>query len=71
MVEKEENCWVKYIKWVIKEVLIELMVNWQVGEILVKKLCEKVDVNWLIFYVYYGNLMDVMWELEEEVFIDL
>lgn len=45
MAEKEENRRVKYTKRVIKEALIELMANRQVGEISVKKLCEKADVN--------------------------
>ncbi|MGY0304137.1 TetR/AcrR family transcriptional regulator [Limosilactobacillus fermentum] len=47
------------------------MANRQVGEISVKKLCEKADVNRSTFYAHYGNPMDVMWELEEEVFTDL
>ncbi|MCD5424152.1 TetR/AcrR family transcriptional regulator [Limosilactobacillus fermentum] len=71
MAEKEENRRVKYTKRVIKEALIELMANRQVGEISVKKLCEQADVNRSTFYAHYGNPMDVMWELEEEVFTDL
>ena len=51
MAEKEENRRVKYTKRVIKEALIELMANRQVGEISVKKLCEKADVNRSTFYL--------------------
>ena len=60
MAEKEENRRVKYTKRVIKEALIELMANRQVGEISVKKLCEQADVNRSTFYAHYGNPMDCL-----------
>ena len=54
-------------KTAIKKTLLEMMRDMPFSRISVKELCERINVNRTTFYIHYGNTMDVLTELIDEV----
>ena len=51
----------------IRNALIELVEEKDVGKITVKELCERAEISKPAFYSHYGNIYDVVDEVENEV----
>lgn len=51
----------------IRNALIELAEEKDVGKITVKELCERAEISKPAFYSHYGNIYDVVDEVENEV----
>lgn len=59
---------VKYTKKVLRESLFDLLNEKELSQISITELCKKADVNRNSFYRHYTIPLDILLELEEEVF---
>jgi len=55
-------------KRILQETLIELLQDYHITEISVKKLTEEADMSRSTFYAHYQNQMEVLRELEEDTY---
>lgn len=63
-----ENRRVKLTKRLIKEALIELLSAKGLGEISVKEICDRADVNRSTFYAHYNGLPSLLEDIEQDFF---
>lgn len=63
---KKDNQRVRLTKMLFRNSLISLLKKKSVYQISVTELCEKSEMNRSTFYKYYGNVRDVLTEIEEE-----
>ncbi|MBO7205040.1 MAG: TetR/AcrR family transcriptional regulator [Candidatus Methanomethylophilaceae archaeon] len=56
-------------KTAIKEVLLEMLKETPFSKISVKELCERIDINRTTFYIHYGNTLDVLIEIIDELLL--
>ena len=59
---------VQYTKKVLREALFDLLKDKELSQISITELCKTADVNRNSFYRHYTIPMDILLELEEEVF---
>ncbi len=59
---------VQYTKKVLREALFDLLNEKELTQISITELCKKADVNRNSFYRHYTIPLDILLELEEEVF---
>ena len=59
---------VRKTREVLKKSLISLMKEKNINSITVKELCEKADINRGTFYLHYVDVVNILNELEEELF---
>ena len=57
----------QYTKKIIKDTLMDLLLDKPLGNITVKELCEKADINRGTFYRYYTDVYDLFNQLEKEM----
>jgi len=62
---------VKYTKTMLKNGIIELLEEFPISKITVKKLCETADINRSTFYAHYTDAYDLLQQLEQEVLQEL
>lgn len=62
----KENQRVRLTKMLFRNSLISMLKKKSVYQISVTELCEKSEMNRSTFYKYYGNVRDVLTEIEEE-----
>ena len=65
MIQKE-NQRIRLTKMIFKNSLISLLQNKSIYQISVTELCNASELNRSTFYKYYGNVRDVLTEIEEE-----
>lgn len=58
----------KYTKMMLRQSLLELLVNKPVNKITVKELCERADINRATFYLHYYDVFDLLAQTENELF---
>ncbi len=58
-------------KRAIKHALIQLMTEKDVSKITVKELAETADISRKTFYVHYGQFIDVLSEIDDDIFTRL
>ena len=63
-----ENRRVRMSKRLIKDALIELLSSQGLGEISVKEICDRADVNRSTFYAHYDGLPSLLRDVEEDFF---
>jgi len=68
MRERKENRKTRYTQMVLRESLIELMMEKPFSKITVTELCEKADINRTTFYSHYKDQYDLLLRIEEEPF---
>jgi len=51
----------------LRNALLKLLNRKSIDEITIKELCESADINRSTFYAHYGNVRDVMLEIEIEI----
>lgn len=54
-----------------QETMLELLQTNHITEISIKKLCEEADLNRSTFYSYYENQMDILREIESEIYAEV
>jgi len=62
---------IKYTKTMLKNGIIELLEEYPISKITVKKLCETADINRSTFYAHYSDAYDLLQQLEREVLQEL
>ena len=65
---ENEDRRVRKTREVLKKSLISLMKEKNINSITVKELCEKADINRGTFYLHYVDVVNILNELEEELF---
>lgn len=65
--EKTENRRVRMTRLMLRDALIELMRKKNIGEITIRELCEKADVNRSTFYKHFDTVNDLYSEILNEV----
>ena len=63
---KNDNQRTRLTKLLLKNSLIKLLHKKQIYQITVSELCTEAELNRSTFYKYYGNVRDILEELEEE-----
>lgn len=63
---KKENQRIRLTKMLFRNSLISLLQKKSIYQISVTELCEASEMNRSTFYKYYGNVRDVLTEIEEE-----
>ena len=58
----------RYTKMVLRQSLLELMQNKEIGRITVTEICRTADVNRNTFYKYYYGPENLLFTIEEEMF---
>lgn len=64
---KKENQRIRLTKMMFRNSLISLLQKKSIYQISVTELCNASELNRSTFYKYYGNVCDVLTEIEEEV----
>lgn len=65
--EKKENQRTRLTKQLLRKSLVSLLQKKPLYQITVSELCSEAQINRSTFYKHYGNVVDVMTELENEV----
>ncbi len=68
MMDLRKDRRVQYTKKVLREALFDLLKEKELSQISITELCRSADVNRNSFYRHYTIPMDILLELEEEVF---
>ena len=71
MKAKKEDRRVRITKQAIKESLIELMKDYPISKVSVKKLCEMADINRSTFYAHYTDQYDLLKKMQAEIISNL
>ena len=71
MEEKKSDRRTKYTKMVIKQALLDLMVENALNKITVTDICKQADINRGTFYTYYSDPYDLLNQIEDEFFADI
>ena len=58
---------VRYTKMVLKNALMDLMLEKQIGKITIKEICEKADINRGTFYSHYTDQFDLQKQIFDEL----
>ena len=69
--ERKENQRVLLTKRLLKEALLELLTQKELGQINVSELCRRADINRATFYKHYAVPQDVLREIEQDMGKDL
>lgn len=56
----------RYTRAAMQDALIELLRDQALGDITVKALCERADVNRSTFYAHYSNIEELLHDIEDE-----
>ena len=62
---------VQYTKMVLKQSLLELMVENPISKITIKDLCDLADVNRGTFYTHYNDQYDLLHQIQDEMDRDI
>jgi AcrR family transcriptional regulator len=57
----------RYTRKVLRDSLVELMMNKPITKITIKELCENADINRTTFYAHYRDQYDILQQVEEEI----
>ena len=63
---KKDNQRTRLTKMLLKNSLIKLLYKKPIYQISVSELCSTAELNRSTFYKYYGNVQDLMKEIEDE-----
>lgn len=69
--ERKENQRVLLTKRLLKEALLDLLTQKELGQINVTELCRRADINRATFYKHYAVPRDVLREIEQDMVRDL
>lgn len=61
---------VRYTKYIIRTVFLDLLKEKSIETITVKEICDRVEINRSTFYKHYRDIYDLMEELEDEAIND-
>jgi AcrR family transcriptional regulator len=61
----------RFTRKVLRDSLIGLMESKSILDISIKEICEAAGVSRSTFYVYYKDQYELLWQLEEEILVDL
>ena len=67
---KNEDTRVQYTKKALKDAMVGLLREKEIGKITVKELCQQAGINRGTFYLHYGQPNDVLMEIEQEFLTD-
>ncbi len=65
--KKDTDRRVKYTKSVLKQSLLQLMLDRDIGKITVKDICERADINRSTFYTHFTNPSDLLLSIEDDL----
>ncbi len=65
--KKDNDRRVRYTKMMLKQSLLQLMRDRDIGKITVKDICELADINRSTFYTHYSDPMDLLSRIEDEL----
>lgn len=71
MEKTRENRRTKYTKALIKNSLMELMLQRPITKITVKEICDNADVNRSTFYTYYSDQYDLLTQIENDIIAEV
>lgn len=63
-----ENQRIRVTKAMLKEALITLLEEKNIGKITIYELCDRAEVNRTTFYKYYGSQFDLLADIEKDIF---
>lgn len=66
-----ENQRVRVSKRMLKDALMDLLDEKEIGKIKISELCARAEINRATFYKYYGSQYDLLSEIESDFFADL
>lgn len=65
--KKAENQRIALTKKLLKDALVEMLSQTEIGKIHIRALCEKAGINRSTFYKYYGSQYDLFEEMEKDM----
>ena len=71
MEEKKSDRRTKYTKMVIKQALLDLLVENTLNKITVTDICKQAEINRGTFYSYYCDPYDLLSQIEDEFFLEI
>jgi AcrR family transcriptional regulator len=69
--KKDTDRRIRYTKMVLKQSLLQLMRERDIGRITVKDICELADINRSTFYTHYSDPRDLLDTIEEELLLEM
>lgn len=66
-----ENQRIRLSKRMLKDALIELLMEHPLDKITVYQICQRAQINRTTFYKYYGNPQDLLNDIEKDIFAEL
>ncbi len=69
--KKKEDRRVRYTKMVLRESLIEILMEQEISSVTITQICERADINRATFYSHYSDQYDLLSQIAEEFLEDI